>query len=51
MVSGAGRGAKEAAEEKEEIHIMKPSFCAEGLWPVALDHGLRRLYGFGHKSI
>ena len=34
-----------------EIHIMKPSFCAEGLWPVALDHGLRRLYGFGHKSI
>ena len=24
-----GRGTKEAAEEKEEIHIMKPSFCAE----------------------
>jgi hypothetical protein len=24
-----GRWTKEAAEEKEEIHIMKPSFCAE----------------------
>ena len=34
-----------------EIHIMKPSFCAERLWPVALDHGLRRLYVFGYTSI
>ena len=23
---------KESGEEKEEIHIMKPSFCAEPLW-------------------
>jgi len=42
---GAGQG------EKEEIDVMKPSFCAERLSPVALDHGLHRLYGFGHKSI
>jgi len=29
-----GRGTKEAGEEKEEINIIKPLFCAEGLWPA-----------------
>ena len=51
---GAGAGKrwdKKSGEEKEEIHITKPSFCAECLWPVALDDGLRRLYGFGYRSI
>jgi len=33
---GAGRGTKEAAGEKEEIHIIKPSFCAERLWPAVV---------------
>ena len=25
------------AGEKEEIHIIKPSFCAERLWPAAVE--------------
>jgi len=46
-----GRRTKEAAEEKEEIHIMKPSFCAEGSWAddVGGDYFvdfLRNLNGF-----
>jgi len=34
------------AGEKEEIHIMKPSFCAEGLWPAAVggDYLVNLLY-------
>jgi hypothetical protein len=34
-----GRRTKEAAEEKEDIHIMKPSFCAERLWPGGMGGG------------
>jgi hypothetical protein len=52
---GVGQGEREAGSgasplplggktrRQGEIHIMKPSLCGEGLWPVALDDGLGRL--------